>query len=867
MTSPRSVSLPLVACFVLACVPPVRSDPPARQETKPPDAAVRPRDDAGDDPLPRGARARLGNGGLHTDGKRWLVTLSPDGREIRLVREDRVEIRDVGTGREVRRFPLPKAEIRYGFSRDRWCAFSPDGRLFRDGDGEGVTVYDAATGKLLAHEKKGFPLFQKAASADGKVVVEGNALPYMLQEATSVTARDVPTSKRLVEIPVPLGHGPRVALSADGKTLAFWCGPGILPNPKQVEASHREIKLFEVASGKELRRFDAAESSVAEAAFSPDGKLLAVTESGPVVSVWEAATGRQVRRWAARRGTGPPLCFSPDGKVVLAGAPDGAVQMWEVATGRRRQTAEGQDWKIWEVRFLAGGEVLAYGSDGEQLHVWDVVSGRVHTPGGGHTSAVLAVAFPSDGKTLVSYSRGSQCWWDLASGKLLRRVARPPGEKSFVPDSLLCSPDGTILVRKPYSSGRLTVAEAASGEELCALGLAIPDHRPLTGAFAADGKTLALLGRASPGMGQVVVRTWDPTTGRVRGTVRGWEADAHALALSADGMMLALASARQDTGPAPCVCLWEVAGGKEVLRFTPPKGVVRIAFSPDGTLLAGGGWDGVVRVWDTATGAACCTLKADPGPRGEFHHLLFSRDGRILAAMDREFQGKDSRIQVWELASGKLRGVFRHPSDVPVMAFCPDSLTLATGGTDTTVLLWDVSGRVGDRLSPRDLDGLWSDLGNEDAQAAHRALALLADAPADAVALIRRRLSPAEGRPPEDRQVEAWVTDLEAGAVETTDKAARALREAGPLARPALLAALAAKPSAEKRIRLVELLGAMSRARFAPERMRPTRALELLERLGTPEAGRLLKELAAGNPSAWLTVEARASLQRMGCRP
>jgi hypothetical protein len=91
--SPRSVCLPLIACLALSWASPAGGEPPVRQGTKPPEAAVPPRNDAADDPLPHGARARLGSRRFHSDGKVWAVALSPDGKEIRLVREERVEIR------------------------------------------------------------------------------------------------------------------------------------------------------------------------------------------------------------------------------------------------------------------------------------------------------------------------------------------------------------------------------------------------------------------------------------------------------------------------------------------------------------------------------------------------------------------------------------------------------------------------------------------------------------------------------------------------------------------------------------------------------------------------------------------------------
>jgi hypothetical protein len=86
--------------------------------------------------------------------------------------------------------------------------------------------------------------------------------------------------------------------------------------------------------------------------------------------------------------------------------------------------------------------------------------------------------------------------------------------------------------------------------------------------------------------------------------------------------------------------------------------------------------------------------------------------------------------------------------------------------------------------------------------------------------------------------------------------------------RPALLKALAAKPGVEKKRRLQRLLEGMpADAGPVPALVRPLRAVELLERLATPEARRLLETLAGGQPDDRLTAEARAALRRLPRRP
>jgi hypothetical protein len=254
--------------------------------------------------------------------------------------------------------------------------------------------------------------------------------------------------------------------------------------------------------------------------------------------------------------------------------------------------------------------------------------------------------------------------------------------------------------------------------------------------------------------------------------------------------------------------------------------------------------------------------------------LAFSPDGRTLAAGTSAPNREEFPLVLWELASGKVRAEFKgHRGPVTEMAFAPDGRTLATGGADTTVLLWDVTGRTDPaarlpgELSSEQLAGLWSNLGSGDARRGHQAMIRLAAAPAEAVALLRQRVKPATGKPLEAQEVEQRIAELEDDSFAVREKASRALEDAGRSVRPALLEALEAKPGLEKKRRLQRLLEGMRAPGPAPALVRALRAVELLERLGTPEARRLLETLAGGQPGARLTAESRAALRRLSRQP
>src|SRR5262249_18721637 len=144
----------------------------------------------------------------------------------------------------------------------------------------------------------------------------------------------------------------------------------------------------------------------------------------------------------------------------------------------------------------------------------------------------------------------------------------------------------------------------------------------------------------------------------------------------------------------------------------------------------------------------------------------------------------------------------------------------------------------------------------------------LAAAP-QVVPLLKERVQPVTV--PADRtRLARLVADLDSSKFAVRQEAAAALEKLGELAEPALVKALRGQLSVEARRRVGQILETIGRQRGpvpSPERLRALRAVELLERIATPEAQRLLAALAGGTPDAWLTREAQRALERLEKRP
>jgi hypothetical protein len=308
------------------------------------------------------------------------------------------------------------------------------------------------------------------------------------------------------------------------------------------------------------------------------------------------------------------------------------------------------------------------------------------------------------------------------------------------------------------------------------------------------------------------------------------------------------------------VLLWDAGTGRELGRW-PIGGsfFAGLAFSPDGTALASAeSQAGVARIWEAATGKEIRRLAGQE----DCDSVTFSPDGRLVATASGAWAG-DATVRLCEALTGQEVRRFRgHFGGVQCVAFSPDGRSLAAGAGDATVLVWDVTGRPRPaRLEGAELERLWSDL-RGDADRAYAAVWRLAASPGQTLPLLRERLRLAAAADP--TRVARLIANLASPRFAVRDRATRDLAGLGDVVRVELRRALDGQPPLEVRQRVERLLEQCGPSSIpSGEHLRALRAVVILEDIGTPEARKVLEELAGGAPEARLTQEARTALGRL----
>lgn len=432
------------------------------------------------------------------------------------------------------------------------------------------------------------------------------------------------------------------------------------------------LTMWDVAARQHIGRFRASDCPIRNVVLAGDGATMLVHDNLRRFEVWSVD---------GRRLSAPPIslegvrAFDADStsrRIAVGGANDTAtvISLDGSSASVELPPAIGPRQDVTGLRFSRDGRRLAMGREDGSVDVWDLASARRIWSARKHLASIGTLDFSPDGRLLASGGQDRQiCVWDADMGSVRRALE---GHATAV--TLVRFIEGNAGLLSADFDGAVKVWDVADRPGVTTV--TCPGRTIFNVAICADGRRLA----ASSAGGREPAVLCDLATGARVATLVGHRGVISGLAFSPDGSVLATGGYDHD------VRMWDVGDGSCVGVLKGHENFVEsVAFCLGGERLASCSDDNTVRIWDVGSRTCLMILR---GHTGRCPMVAASPDGETVASCS-----IDGTIRVWSARDGSPRGVYTvsPPQSIRAICFTPDGRYILSGGDGTRISIWDLS--------------------------------------------------------------------------------------------------------------------------------------------------------------------------------
>jgi len=367
------------------------------------------------------------------------------------------------------------------------------------------------------------------------------------------------------------------------------------------------------------------------------------------------------------------LAVTPDGKRVVSGSYDDTVKVWDLHTGREQFTFSGHTGWVRAVAVTLDGRYAISGSHDHTIKMWNLQTGQEERTLIGHSLWIRDLAVTSDDRVVSASWDKTLKVWNLRTGQEERTLI---GHRSTV-ETVAVTLDGRYAI-SGSSDRSLKVWDLASGEEVRTL----MGHTSgvMSVAITPDGH-YAVSGADEP---DHVLRVWNLQTGQLERTLvghKGWIKD---IAVTSDGQRVISSSSDG------IMKIWDLASGSEIHTISGGgyADMDAVAVTPDGQYVISSSRDNTLKVWNLT---ARTSRSVPYGHEGTVNAIAVTSNSRYAVS-----GSSDGTIKVWDMASGKEVRTLYDGNMVEAVAVTPDGKRIVSGSWDCALKVWSL--RTGRRL-------------------------------------------------------------------------------------------------------------------------------------------------------------------------